>query len=116
MIQQESTFWRRSLWELAGARIDTSFPLGGDFELWARFFQHTELYAIDTPLGGFRVHGEQRSARQREQYDSDVRRALAQHGGRVPGTLERMIPRKSAAKIVRFNKNTDAWVIETVEV
>src|SRR5258706_10000369 len=38
VIQQESTFWRRSLWELAGARIDTSFPLGGDFELWARFF------------------------------------------------------------------------------
>jgi glycosyltransferase involved in cell wall biosynthesis len=114
VIQQESTFWRRSLWERAGAKIDTSFPLGGDFELWARFFQHAELFAIDTPLGGFRVHGDQRSALQREQYDRDVRRALAQHGGREPSALDRL--RQSPAKIVRFNKNTDAWVIETVEV
>jgi glycosyltransferase involved in cell wall biosynthesis len=114
VIQQESTFWRRSLWERAGGKLDTSFPLGGDFELWARFFQHAELYAIDTPLGGFRVHGEQRSALQREQYDSDVRRALAQHGGREPSALDRL--RKSAAKILRFNKNTEAWEIETVEV
>ncbi len=114
VIQQESTFWRRSLWEKAGGKLDPGYPLGGDFELWARFFQHAELVAVDTPLGGFRVHGEQRSARQREQYDSDVRRALAQHGGREPGALDRL--RKSPAKIVRFNKNTDAWVIETVEV
>jgi glycosyltransferase involved in cell wall biosynthesis len=114
VIQQESTFWRRTLWERAGGKLDTSYPLGGDFEMWARFFQHAELYAVDTPLGGFRVHGEQRSALQREQYDSDVRRALAQHGGREPSALDRL--RKSPAKIVRFNKNTDAWVIETVEV
>ena len=114
MIQQESTFWRRSLWERAGGKLDTSFPLGGDFELWARFFKLAGLYAIDTPLGGFRVHGEQRSVREREQYDSDVRRALTQHGGREPGTLDRL--RKSPAKIVRFNKNTDRWVIETIDV
>lgn len=114
VIQQESTFWRRSLWEKAGGRLDTSFPLGGDFELWARFFQHAELFAVDTPLGGFRVHGEQRSALQREQYDRDVRRALEQHGGREASALDRF--RKSPAKIVRFNKNTDAWVIETVNV
>lgn len=116
VIQQESTFWRRSLWERAGGKIDTTYPLGGDFELWARFFQQAELYAIDTPLGGFRVHGDQRSALQREKYDREVRRALLQHGGREPGALDRLLPRKSPAKIVRFNKNTEAWVIETVEV
>ena len=32
-IQQESTFWRRSLWEKAGGRIDSSLHLAGDFEL-----------------------------------------------------------------------------------
>jgi len=116
VIQQESTFWRRSLWERAGGKLDTSFPLGGDFELWARFFKLTDLYGVDTPLSGFRVHGEQRSARQREQYDSDVQRALTLHGGKMPGPVERLIPRKSQAKIVRFNKNTDAWVIENVDV
>ena len=30
-IQQESTFWRRSLWERAGGYVDTSLPLAGDF-------------------------------------------------------------------------------------
>jgi Glycosyl transferase family 2 len=114
VIQQESTFWRRSLWERAGSQIDVGYPLGGDFELWARFFKLTELYAIDTPLGGFRVHGKQRSARQREQYTSDVQRALVAHGGRLPGPLDRVVPRRRRAKIVRFNKNTETWVIETV--
>ncbi|MEA3211230.1 MAG: hypothetical protein QOE70_4287 [Chthoniobacter sp.] len=116
VIQQESTFWRRSLWDRAGGRLDTEFALGGDFELWARFFQHAELFAIDTPLGGFRVHGEQRSARQREQYVSDVERALSRHGGRTANALDRFRIGKSSAKIVRFNKNTEAWVIETVAV
>lgn len=116
VIQQESTFWRRSLWDRAGGKLDTAFPLGGDFELWARFFQITELYAVDTPLGGFRVHGGQRSVQQREQYDSDVRRALALHSGRVPTGWAGLLRRKTPAKIVRFNKDTERWVIQTVAV
>jgi len=32
-IQQESTFWRRSLWERAGGRLSTEFRAEGDFEL-----------------------------------------------------------------------------------
>ena len=43
-IQQESTFWRRSLWEKAGGKIDASLQLGGDFELWAKFYEHADLY------------------------------------------------------------------------
>jgi hypothetical protein len=31
-IQQESTFWRRSLWEKAGARLDDSYRDVGDFD------------------------------------------------------------------------------------
>jgi glycosyltransferase involved in cell wall biosynthesis len=31
-IPQESTFWRRSLWEKAGACLDASLRLAGDFE------------------------------------------------------------------------------------
>lgn len=116
VIQQESTFWRRSLWKKSGGKLDPSYALGGDFELWARFYQHAELYSVDTPLGGFRVHGEQRSALQREQYDEDVERALKTHGGRVPGRLGRLLRPKAQAKVVRFNKNTDTWVIETATV
>jgi glycosyltransferase involved in cell wall biosynthesis len=50
-IQQESTFWRRSLWERTGARMDDSLRTAGGFELWARFFKHAELYAVRVPLG-----------------------------------------------------------------
>ena len=32
-IQQESTFWRRSLSDKAGGRVDASLRVAGDFEL-----------------------------------------------------------------------------------
>ncbi len=67
-IQQESTFWRRSLWQRAGGTFDFSLDLAADFELWARFFQHAELYAIDVPLGLFRAHGDNRSFVARKEY------------------------------------------------
>lgn len=60
-IQQESTFWRRSLWNRAGGRINDEFQVANDFELWARFFQHAELYSVDRLLGCFRVRNGQRS-------------------------------------------------------
>ena len=55
-IQQESTYWRRSLWERAGARVDDSRRSASDFELWVRFFRHAKLYAVDSLIGGFRSH------------------------------------------------------------
>jgi glycosyltransferase involved in cell wall biosynthesis len=59
-IQQESTFWRRELWEKVGG-IRTKFSLAGDFDLWTRFFVYEDLYGVDHPLGCFRVHSENRS-------------------------------------------------------
>ncbi len=86
-IQQETTFWRRSLWESAGGRLDTNRTLAADFDLWARFYQHAELYAVETPLGGFRWHGDQRSCHQRETYEREAREVLHSAGGKVPGRL-----------------------------
>ncbi len=80
-IQQESTFWRRSLWERAGGCIDTSFRLAGDFELWARFYQHAELYGVRTPLGGFRTHGNQKTAHHLNAYIQEAKQAFFRHGG-----------------------------------
>ena len=80
-IQQESTFWRRSLWERAGGRLDTSLALAADFELWARFYGHAELYGVLTPLGGFRAHGNQKSVLQAEAYIDEAARVLAQYDG-----------------------------------
>jgi len=55
-IQQESTFWRKSLWERAGGRVDASLRAEGDFELWVRFFRHAKLYPVDALIGGYRLH------------------------------------------------------------
>ncbi len=55
-IQQEATFWRRGLWGKAGARMEESLYLAGDFELWARFYQHAELVTTLVPLAAFRLH------------------------------------------------------------
>jgi glycosyltransferase involved in cell wall biosynthesis len=82
-IQQESTFWRRSLWEKGGGKIDSSLQLAGDFELWAKFFGHAELYGIPLPLSGFRRHGDQKTAHRMEAYLKEAEGVLARHGGRV---------------------------------
>jgi len=57
-IQQESTFWRRGLWEKAGARMEDSLRGGGDFELWLRFFRHAQLYSVDALIGAWRLHSD----------------------------------------------------------
>jgi glycosyltransferase involved in cell wall biosynthesis len=78
-IQQESTFWRRSLWKRAGGRLDSRFEHAADFELWARFFQHAELYGVCALLGGFREHGKQKSAQFREAYLSEAQTVLTSY-------------------------------------
>ena len=53
-IQQDCTFWRRSLWEKAGERFDNSLQLAADHELWLRFFDHAQLYAVAAePVNNF---------------------------------------------------------------
>lgn len=60
-IQQETCFWRRSLWEKAGSRIKDTYKYAGDFHLWSEFFEHACLTGVKVPLAAFRFHDEQRS-------------------------------------------------------
>ncbi len=87
-IQQESTFWRRSLWERAGGRLETSLSLAADFELWARFYDHAELVGVGALLGGFRSHGAQKSVLCREQYMDEAETVLRRKGYWPIGKLE----------------------------
>jgi hypothetical protein len=59
-IQQESTFWKRSLWERSGGYVDENFPFVPDFELWFRFWRHANLYTLQAPLAGIRHHASQK--------------------------------------------------------
>ena len=87
-LQQETTFWRRSLWERSGARLDTSYRVAGDYDLWMRFSKQAQLYAAHVPLGGFRLHGDQRSLTEAAAYAEEGERSLHAHGGRRYSALE----------------------------
>lgn len=71
-IQQESTFWKRSLWEQAGSQLNLQLELAGDFELWVRFSRYASLFPIDDFLGGFRSYEGQRSKLYIDKYMQEV--------------------------------------------
>lgn len=80
-IQQESVFWRRSLWLLSGAYIDEQVHLMVDTELWCRFFLQTELWHIDQVIGGYRTYGLNRSHNYdefvKEDIDNSIKKLIA---------------------------------------
>ena len=91
-IQQESTFWRRSLWELAGGHINDSLNYAGDFELWAHFYQHANLYGVNALLGGFRKHGDQKTGLCMDQYLEEAQKCfLSDYGGHPYGKINSTI-------------------------
>lgn len=84
-IQQESTFWRRELWDAAGKEMTKSLKLAGDMELWARFFRHAELYTTMSLLGGFRYRGEgQRSRESMQEYVKEAASVIQRERERLP--------------------------------
>ncbi|MFA6596666.1 MAG: glycosyltransferase, partial [Ignavibacteriaceae bacterium] len=75
-IQQESTFWKRSLWEKAGGHLDTNLDLAGDLELWMRFFRHTDLYSFNALIAGWRNHGDQKALMFMDKYNQEAAAAI----------------------------------------
>jgi glycosyltransferase involved in cell wall biosynthesis len=76
-IQQESVFWKRELWEKAGANVSGS-GIAFDFELWLRFFQFECLYSVPAPLSGFRVRNNQISSNH-ERYVAECNDLVRHH-------------------------------------
>lgn len=88
-IQQESTFWRRRLWNAVGG-LDSSLRYAADIDLWSRFFLRAELYSVSCALAAFRVH--------------DLRLGGSRNDGyRIEGadSLKRMIANTSARDLRR---------------
>jgi glycosyltransferase involved in cell wall biosynthesis len=75
-IQQESTYWRRRLWERAGGSLSEEHRLACDFELWIRFFRHARLQTTSGLIGGFRFHARQRTAEQIQAYEGEAQRLV----------------------------------------
>jgi hypothetical protein len=62
-VPQETMFWRRSIWEKAGGRIDESFQFAMDWDLLVRFRGAGARFArLPRFLAGFRVHAQQKTS------------------------------------------------------
>jgi len=92
-IQQESTFWRKSLWEKAGGELNTAYRDVGDFDLWVRFFRHARLHSVDALIGGYRFHSDSISASDMARYN--------QRCDKIIESELNFIPRAGALKAFR---------------
>lgn len=97
-IQQESVFWRRSLWERAGGGLDGDLRYACDFDLWLRFFREAPLFHVGTVLAAFRFHDERRGA---EGGDLYAREAASLHTAYVAGCAARDKRRARAVHLAR---------------
>jgi glycosyltransferase involved in cell wall biosynthesis len=62
-IPQETMFWRRSIWERAGGRLDESFRFALDWDLIARFDAlGARFLRLPRFMAAFRVHAQQKTS------------------------------------------------------
>lgn len=123
-LQQESMFWRRSLWEKAGG-LNLSYAYAADFELWTRFALYANLYAVAAPLALFRkLPGEQKSSVAKRQYEEEVEaicagfekpfwpwRYLAGRSTFLNYFIRLLIWKKCG--VIAYSENKGAWVFKS---
>jgi len=109
-IRQEGTFWRRGLWERAGARLDPQRHLTLDYDLWRRFAAHADLVTAASILAVFRYQPRQKTA--------DLDRYYAEIGTRLPERMRLlMLPLRAFLAItawplaprLRYHRASAQW-------
>lgn len=108
-IQQESTFWRRSLWEKAGSELNASYREAGDFDLWVRFFRHARLYSVDALIGGYRFHSDAISASNIERYNQRCDKIIERELRSIPGAVAIKAFRRVSSTIGHIPKVRGVW-------
>jgi glycosyltransferase involved in cell wall biosynthesis len=127
-IQQESTFWTRHLWTLAGGFVDASMQFAADFDLWRRFALLDHLYLVDVPLGGFRVHGDQKTELYLDKYYAEVDQCLFHSQNKLVWWLNKLVKSKQGKRVIRlyqkikrskyihYNPQVKCWEIASMEI
>lgn len=78
-IQQESTFWRKSVWEKVSKHFPLKSSLAGDFELWCHMLNNEVLWLVDAPLGIFKKEDGQRSKVAYERYTKEALKVFEEY-------------------------------------
>lgn len=129
-IQQESTFWRRELWDATGATLDENLKLAIDTELWARFFKQADLYAVTAPLGCFRYRKDSKSGSDISAYYAEMSRVLGHYdSGLLAGLLQKryspeivkclapyLSPPRYTGKVLNWDKIVDRYLVRDERV
>jgi glycosyltransferase involved in cell wall biosynthesis len=108
-IQQESTFWRRSLWEKAGGELNASYRDVGDFDLWVRFFRYARLYSVDALIGGYRFHSDAISARDIERYNERCDKIIESELKSIPWAGAVKVFRRVSSSVKNIPKVRGIW-------
>ncbi len=89
-VPQETLFWRRSMWEKVGGRIDESFRFAMDWDLLVRFRDAGARFArLPRFLAAFRVHGQQKTSSGISDIGfAEMNRIRERVLGRVPSAAE----------------------------
>ena len=74
-IQQESTYWRRELYNKVEG-LDLSYKYAGDFKLFMKFFEVEKLFLVDSLIGAFRKRSDQVSAVKSNEYIEETKKAV----------------------------------------
>ena len=99
IIQQESTFWRRRLWEAAGATLDEGLPIAFDSELWCRFFLYAAHYHLECPIGAYRKVPHSTSIKRAAEYSRDTENNLQRFLKSVPA---KVVQRRTHYRIFKW--------------
>lgn len=124
-LQQESMFWRRSLWDKVGG-LDLSLKYAADFKLWTEFAEQTDIVSLAVPLAAFRYRpGEQKSSSGRDIYEEEVLRvcqdlkappivwnAIAKHSLRLRCLCRLAIWKK--CRVIAYSQEREEWVLRTL--
>jgi glycosyltransferase involved in cell wall biosynthesis len=108
-IQQESTYWRRSLWDRAGGQLNTKYRAEGDFDLWVRFFRHAKLHTVEAIVAGYRCHPNSLSQGNLETYTSVCDEIADSELRVIPGHILAKSFRRVSKTIARIPKVRVVW-------
>jgi glycosyltransferase involved in cell wall biosynthesis len=85
-ISQESTFWRRSLWERTHTQME-EHRAAPDTIIWSKkFFPNTKQYHLNTIISCYRKTGDSYSGNRREQFYREIAEAREE--------LKKLIPKR----------------------
>jgi glycosyltransferase involved in cell wall biosynthesis len=102
-LQQESTAWRKNLWEKAGSCLNTNYKYAADFDLWIRFFRFSNLYPCDILIGGFRMRsGNQISLNFFDAYQTEVNKIISKEKKNISQPEKNVLKLLKAIKIIRL--------------